>query len=173
MDKMNKLEANTWFNFRQSRRSSAMAHLLDSKGCNSRFSLGDQNPKRALPIAGFYEPFHWGWGVQCFSWPQGRVEIISTLGMVAKNLCFLQTPSKHEQNQKTKKPNNMPRTVKKQYARPSHIAPERPRKGVDCASSLGSAEPVLLAKLNTHTHTHGQDDLGNVKSNGETKRLLC
>ena len=29
---------------------------------------------------------------------------ISTLGMVAKKLCFLQTPSKNEQNQKTKKP---------------------------------------------------------------------
>ena len=37
---------------------------------------------------------------------------ISTLGVVAKKLCFLQTPSKNEQNQQTKKKNNMPRTVK-------------------------------------------------------------
>ena len=39
--------------------------------------------------------------------------IISTLGMVAKNFVFSRplTPSKNEQNQKTKKPKNMPRTV--------------------------------------------------------------
>ena len=30
----------------------------------------------------------------------------------SKKLCFLQTPSKNEQNQMTKKPKNMPRTVK-------------------------------------------------------------
>ena len=36
----------------------------------------------------------------------------------SEKLCFLQTPSKNEQNRETKKPNHMPRTVKTMFHGP-------------------------------------------------------
>ena len=92
-------------------------------------------------MSGWVGTFYGRDGRDC--WDGRRyVYIISTLGMVAKSFVFLQTPSKNEQNQKTKKhaKNSEDMSLRARCLPPSELAILTNKcKGVD--SAIGRSLP--------------------------------